>query len=109
MKTRTLGGSGLSVSALGLGCMGMSWSYHPIPDRKEMVALLRAAVDRGVTFFDTANVYNQGESGVLTGRILGRLLPREEYVLATKVYFRTSPGENGRRHEMPAEPARRAA
>jgi aryl-alcohol dehydrogenase-like predicted oxidoreductase len=57
MKTRTLGTSGLSVSALGLGCMGMSWSYHPVPDRNEMVGLLRAAVDRGVTFFDTAEVY----------------------------------------------------
>jgi len=57
MKTRTLGSTGASVSALGLGCMGMSWSYHPIPDRKEMISLLRAAVDRGVTFFDTAEVY----------------------------------------------------
>jgi aryl-alcohol dehydrogenase-like predicted oxidoreductase len=50
MKTRTLGRSGLEVSAIGLGCMGMSASYSPIPDRQEMVALLRAAVDRGVTF-----------------------------------------------------------
>ena len=57
MKTRTLGTSGLEVSAIGLGCMGMSWSYSPIPDRNEMLALLRAAVERGVTFFDTAEVY----------------------------------------------------
>ena len=58
MKTRTLGTSALEVlSALGLGCMGMSWCYSPLPDRKEMAALLHAAVDRGVTFFDTAEVY----------------------------------------------------
>src|SRR5438093_9860707 len=60
MKTRTLGRSGLEVSALGLGCMGMSWSYSPIPDRKEMILLLHAAVDRGVTFFG---------KGFLTGKI----------------------------------------
>ena len=57
MKKRTLGKSGLDVSAIGLGCMGMSWSYSPIPDRNAMLALLRAAFDRGVTFFDTAEVY----------------------------------------------------
>jgi hypothetical protein len=56
MKKRTLGKSNLEVSALGLGCMGMSWSYLPLPDRKEMISLLHAAVDRGVTFFDTAEV-----------------------------------------------------
>lgn len=57
MQTRTLGRNGLSVSALGLGCMGMSWSYHPVPDRSQMISLLRVAVDRGITFFDTAEVY----------------------------------------------------
>jgi hypothetical protein len=51
MQKRKLGKSNLEVSALGLGCMGMSWSYHPLPDRKEMISLLHAAVDRGVTFF----------------------------------------------------------
>ena len=56
MDTRTLG-RGLEVSALGLGCMGMSQSYGPLPDRKETIALIRTAVDRGVTFFDTAEVY----------------------------------------------------
>jgi aryl-alcohol dehydrogenase-like predicted oxidoreductase len=57
MKKRTLGRSGLEVSAVGLGCMGMSWSYTRIPNRDDMVRLLRAAVERGVTFFDTAEVY----------------------------------------------------
>ena len=60
MKTRTLGRSGLEVSALGLGCMGMSSSYTPLPDRREMISLLRAAVEPGVTFFDTAEVYGPG-------------------------------------------------
>ena len=54
MQKRKLGKSSLEVTALGLGCMGMSYSYAPIPDRKEMISLLHAAVERGVTFFDTA-------------------------------------------------------
>ena len=53
MQKRKLGNSGLEVSAIGLGCMGMSWSYGPVKDRQEMISLLRAAVERGVTFFDT--------------------------------------------------------
>ena len=57
MQKRKLGKSSLEVTALGLGCMGMSYSYAPIPDRKEMISLLHAAVERGVTFFDTAQVY----------------------------------------------------
>jgi aryl-alcohol dehydrogenase-like predicted oxidoreductase len=57
MKKRQLGKSNLEVSALGLGCMGMSWSYGPAKDKQAMISLLRAAVERGVTFFDTAEVY----------------------------------------------------
>ena len=57
MQTRKLGNSGLEVSAIGLGCMGMSFAYGPAKDRQEMISLLRKAVDRGVTFFDTAEVY----------------------------------------------------
>ena len=57
MQKRKLGKSNLEVSAIGLGCMGMSWSYGPPKDKQEMISLLRAAVERGVTFFDTAEVY----------------------------------------------------
>ena len=70
MKMRTLGKSGLEVSALGLGCMGMSWSYGPPPDRSDMIALLRAAVERGVTFFDTAEVYGPLTNEDLVGEAL---------------------------------------
>ena len=57
MEMRVLGKSGLKVSALGLGCMGMSWSYGEAKDKKEMIALIRSAVEQGITFFDTAEVY----------------------------------------------------
>ena len=67
MKQRTLGKSGLNVSAMGLGCMGMSWSYSPVPDRHAMLSLLRAAVDCGVTFFDTAEVYGPHANEALVG------------------------------------------
>jgi aryl-alcohol dehydrogenase-like predicted oxidoreductase len=91
MKTRTLGRSGLEVSALGLGCMGMSWSYAPIPDRNEMLALLRAAVDRGVTFFDTAEVYGPLANEELVGEALEPY--RDQVVIATK--FGWAPGAEG--------------
>jgi aryl-alcohol dehydrogenase-like predicted oxidoreductase len=87
MKTRTLG-AGLEVSAVGLGCMGMSWSYSPIPDRKEMLALLRAALDRGVTFFDTAEVYGPLANEELVGDALAPF--RGQVVIATK--FGWAPG-----------------
>ena len=91
MKTRTLGKSGLDVSAIGLGCMGMSWSYSPIPDRNEMLALLRAAVDRGVTFFDTAEVYGPYTNEALVGEALEPF--RGRVVIATK--FGWAPGAEG--------------
>jgi aryl-alcohol dehydrogenase-like predicted oxidoreductase len=91
MKTRTLGKSGLEVSAIGLGCMGMSWSYSPIPDRNEMLALLRAAVDRGVTFFDTAEVYGPLANEELVGEALEPF--RGRVVIATK--FGWAPGADG--------------
>ncbi len=82
MKKRMLGKSRVEVSALGLGCMGMSWSYHPIPDRKEMIALLRQAVERGVTFFDTAEVYGPLTNEELVGEALAPF--RGRVVIATK-------------------------
>ena len=92
------GNTGLRVSRL---CLGMM-SYGASPDRPwaldEAAArpIVERAIERGVTFFDTADVYNGGQSEVLTGRILGDALSREEYVVATKVHGQTMPGENGR-------------
>jgi aryl-alcohol dehydrogenase-like predicted oxidoreductase len=91
MEKRTLGRNGLSVSALGLGCMGMSWSYSPIPDRNDMLALLRAAVERGVTFFDTAEVYGPLANEELVGEALEPF--RGRVVIATK--FGWAPGAEG--------------
>jgi hypothetical protein len=86
MKKRTLGRSGLEVSAIGLGCMGMSASYGPPKDISEMTALLRAAVERGVTFFDTAEVYGPYTNEELVGPALAPV--REKVVIATKFGFR---------------------
>jgi aryl-alcohol dehydrogenase-like predicted oxidoreductase len=85
MKTRTLGTPGLEVSALGLGCMGMSQSFGPRPPREEMITFLRAAVDRGVTFFDTAEVYGPFHNEDLVGEALQPV--RENVVIATKFGF----------------------
>src|SRR3954469_8201361 len=85
MKTiqkRILGKSGLEVSALGLGCMGMSWSYGPPKDKQEMISMLRAAVERGVTFFDTAEVYGPYHNEELLGEALAPF--KGEVVIATK-------------------------
>ena len=68
MQSRQLGRSGLEVSAIGLGCMGMSFGYGPAKERGEMIALIRAAVERGVTFFDTAEVYGPFTNEELVGR-----------------------------------------
>ena len=70
MQKRKLGKSGLEVSALGLGCMGLSFSYRPFPEKQEVIALLRAAVERGVTFFDTAEVYGPFTNEELVGEAL---------------------------------------
>jgi aryl-alcohol dehydrogenase-like predicted oxidoreductase len=85
MQKRTLGNDRLEVSALGLGCMGMSQSYLPIPDRSEMIDLTRAAVGRGVTFFDTAQVYGPFANEELVGEALEPV--RDEVVIATKFGF----------------------
>ena len=85
MQKRKLGKSGLEVSALGLGCMGMSFSYGPPKDKQEMVTLLHAAVDRGITFFDTAEVYGPYLNEELVGEALAPF--RKQLVIATKFGF----------------------
>src|SRR5450755_3759733 len=89
MQNRKLGNSGLEVSALGLGCMGMSFSYGPPKDKQEMTALLRAAVERGIAFFDTAEVYGPFLNEELVGEALAPF--RDQVVIATKFGFDLSP------------------
>jgi aryl-alcohol dehydrogenase-like predicted oxidoreductase len=87
MQNRKLGKSRLEVSALGLGCMGMSFSYGPPKDKQEMIALIRTAVERGITFFDTAEVYGPFTNEELVGEALAPL--RDQVVIATKFGFNT--------------------
>src|SRR5271170_7483146 len=89
MQKRKLGKSSLEVSAIGLGCMGMSFSYGPAKDKQEMISLLRAAVDRGVTFFDTAEVYGPFTNEELVGEALAPF--RGRVVIATKFGFNLNP------------------
>jgi aryl-alcohol dehydrogenase-like predicted oxidoreductase len=92
MQKRKLGKSGLEVSAIGLGCMGMSFSYGPPKDKQEMISLLRAAVERGVTFFDTAEVYGPYTNEELVGEALSPV--RKQVVIATKFGFDLSGTDN---------------
>ena len=92
MQKRKLGNSKLEVSAIGLGCMGMSFSYGPPKDKKEMTSLLRAAVERGVTFFDTAEVYGPFTNEELVGEALAPF--RKQVVIATKFGFDLSGSDN---------------
>lgn len=100
MQKRILGSGGLEVSALGLGCMGMSFSYGPPKDKAEMIAVLRGAVERGVDFFDTAEVYGPFTNEELLGEALAPV--RDQVVIATKFGFdigtdpRSAPGLNSR-------------
>jgi aryl-alcohol dehydrogenase-like predicted oxidoreductase len=89
MQKRKLGKSGLEVSAIGLGCMGMSQSYPPLPDRSAMIGFIRTAVERGVTFFDTAEVYGPFTNEDLVGEALAPV--REKVVIATKFGFKFGP------------------
>jgi len=95
MKKRTLGNSHLDVSALGLGCMGMSSAYGPAADKREMIALIRSAHERGVTFFDTAEAYGPFANETLVGEALAPI--RDQVVIATKFGFDIHPqtGERG--------------
>src|SRR5438045_9543678 len=85
MKKRELGNSGLEVSAIGLGCMGMSFGYGPPKNKREMIALLRAAVERGITFFDTAEIYGPFTNEELVGEALAPM--RERVAIATRFGF----------------------
>jgi aryl-alcohol dehydrogenase-like predicted oxidoreductase len=85
MQKRTLGSSDLEVSALGLGCMGMSFGYGPAADKQEMISLIRAAVERGVSFFDTAQIYGPFTNEELVGEALAPF--RQQVVIATKFGF----------------------
>ena len=89
MQKRKLGKSNLDVSAIGLGCMGMSFGYGPAADKKEMISLIRSAVERGVTFFDTAEVYGPFTNEELVGEALAPL--RAQVVVATKFGFKLDP------------------
>jgi aryl-alcohol dehydrogenase-like predicted oxidoreductase len=102
MKRRKLGKSNLEVSALGLGCMGMSWSYGPAKDRQQMISLLRAAVEHGVTFFDTAEVYGPLTNEELVGEALAPF--RGQVVIATKFGWAPAPGDRERWSALNSRP-----
>jgi aryl-alcohol dehydrogenase-like predicted oxidoreductase len=89
MQKRKLGNSNLEVSALGLGCMGMSYGYGPAADKQEMISLIRTAVERGITFFDTAEVYGPLTNEELVGEALAPF--RSQAVIATKFGFKLGP------------------
>ncbi|CAD7735202.1 hypothetical protein LMG31886_22120 [Xanthomonas hydrangeae] len=101
MKTCTLG-QGLEVSALGLGCMGMSAAYGPAADKQEMIALIRTAVERGITHFDTAEAYGPFVNEELVGEALAPV--RDHVVIATKFGFDNRPADrcSRRRYQQPA-------
>src|SRR5438552_4245399 len=101
MQKRELGKSGLEVSAIGLGCMGMSFGYGPPKDKLEMIALLRAAVERGITFFDTAEIYGPFKNEELVGEALAPV--RERVVIATKFGFKFGP--KGEQIGLDSQPA----
>ena len=98
METRPLGSSGLDVSAIGLGCMSMTGGYSGRPDRQEMISLLHAAVDRGVTFFDTAEIYGPHANEELVGEALAPV--RDQVVIATKFAGDIDPVERTHRGRM---------
>ena len=103
MQKRKLGKSNLEVSAIGLGCMGMSWSYGPAKDKQEMISLLRAAVERGVTFFDTAEVYGPLVNEELVGEALAPF--RGKVVIATKFGWAPAPDDTERWSTLNSQPA----
>ena len=100
MQKRKLGKSNLEVSALGLGCMGMSFGYGPPADKQEMISLIRSAVERGVTFFDTAEAYGPFTNEELVGEALAPV--RDQVVIATKFGFKF---EGGKQSGLDSRPA----
>src|ERR1700732_3102006 len=94
MQKRKLGKSNLEVSAIGLGCMGMSFNYGPPKDKQEMTSLLRVAVDRGITFFDTAEIYGPFTNEELVGEALAPF--RDKVVIATKFGWEANPADGGK-------------
>jgi aryl-alcohol dehydrogenase-like predicted oxidoreductase len=102
MKRRKLGKSNLEVSAIGLGCMGMSFGYGPPKDRQEMISLIRSAVERGVTFFDTAEVYGPFTNEELVGEGLAPF--RKQVVIATKFGFKPASKGESRWSELDSRP-----
>jgi len=104
MKKRKRGKTNLEVSAIGLGCMGMTFAYGPPPDRQEMISLIRSAVDRGVTFFDTAEVYGPYTNEELLGEGLGPF--RKQAVIATKFGFKPASKPETRWSDLDSRPER---
>src|SRR5262245_52023712 len=102
MQKRKLGNSNLEVSAIGLGCMGMSFGYGPAGEKQEMIAVIRAAVESGVTFFDTAEVYGPFTNEELVGEALAPF--RELVVIATKFGFKPAGNVEGRWSELDSRP-----
>jgi aryl-alcohol dehydrogenase-like predicted oxidoreductase len=102
MQKRKLGKNNLEVSALGFGCMGMSWSYGPPKDKQEMISLLHAAVDRGITFFDTAEVYGPLVNEELVGEALASF--RGRVVIATKFGWEANPNDGGKWSALNSRP-----
>ena len=102
MEQRTLGINKLEVAALGLGCMGMSFGYGPAADKKEMIALMRAAVDQGINFFDTAEVYGPFTNEELVGEALAPV--RDKVIIATKFGFAPAANCEGRWSELNSRP-----
>src|ERR1700693_352759 len=102
MQKRKLGKSNLEVSAIGLGCMGMSFGLGPAADKKEMISLIRTAVERSVTFFDTAEVYGPFTNEELVGEALAPL--RQKVVIATKFGWEANPNDGGKWNALNSRP-----
>jgi aryl-alcohol dehydrogenase-like predicted oxidoreductase len=102
VQQRGLGNSGLNVSAIGLGCMGMSFSYGPTPQKREMISLLGSAVEHGVTFFDTAEAYGPFTNEELVGEGLAPF--RDDVVIATKFGFEIDPAGERESNELDSRP-----